>query len=136
MTFISEPDLARLRDSFVSSLKTEVEVRLTMHEGECEVCDRTEALLGEVVSASPKLSMTVRAEAPQDDGVVLPRTSLEGIAAGAVRFIGTPAGYELPAFIDSLVEVSTGESALSSEGRDRLRALDEQVHIQVFTTPT
>lgn len=53
-----------------------------------------------------------------------------------VRFYGLPSGYEFGTLVDAIVDVSSGDSALSEPTRQALGALDKPVHVQVFSTPT
>jgi alkyl hydroperoxide reductase subunit AhpF len=53
-----------------------------------------------------------------------------------VRFYGIPAGYEFGTLVDAILDVGAGESGLSAATREALAALDQPVHLQVFSTPT
>jgi alkyl hydroperoxide reductase subunit AhpF len=53
-----------------------------------------------------------------------------------IRAYGLPQGYEFGSLIDAIVDVSSGESGLSNETKTALAALEQPVHIQVFSTPT
>jgi alkyl hydroperoxide reductase subunit AhpF len=53
-----------------------------------------------------------------------------------IRLYGQPAGYEFGTLIDAILDVSRGESLLSEETRAALAAIEQPVHIQVFSTPT
>jgi len=53
-----------------------------------------------------------------------------------VRLYGVPSGYEFGTLIDAILDVSQGESLLSDDTKQALQALDKNVHIQVFSTPT
>ena len=53
-----------------------------------------------------------------------------------VRYYGFPFGHEFPAFIDDIVDVSTGESGLSANTQERLSSLAAPIHLRVFSTPT
>jgi alkyl hydroperoxide reductase subunit AhpF len=53
-----------------------------------------------------------------------------------VRFYGTPAGYEFGSLIDAILDVSAGASQLSEETKTALAALDRDVRVRVFSTPT
>lgn len=128
---MSAADRERLAERFRAELTGDVEVRLRVHEGACSICSRTEEILRETTLLASGLTLTVET----GEGA-LPETSLHGAARGRVGFVGLPAGYEFPAFIDSIVEVSSGRSALSTVARERLAAIESPVHVQVFTTPT
>ncbi len=53
-----------------------------------------------------------------------------------IRFFGIPAGLEFTALIEDIMMVSEGKTRLSAEVREKIRAIDKPVHIQVFVTPT
>jgi alkyl hydroperoxide reductase subunit AhpF len=53
-----------------------------------------------------------------------------------IRMYGLPSGYEFGTLVDTILDVSRGESGLSAETRQALGALGRPVHIQVFSTPT
>jgi glutaredoxin-like protein len=53
-----------------------------------------------------------------------------------IRFYGIPAGYEFTSLIHALRLVGGVGSLLDQETRDELAKLDQEVHMQVFVTPT
>jgi alkyl hydroperoxide reductase subunit AhpF len=53
-----------------------------------------------------------------------------------IRLYGLPSGYEFGSLIDTILDVSHGESRLSVETKAALGGLERPVHIQVFSTPT
>ena len=55
---------------------------------------------------------------------------------GAIRFLGLPAGYEFSTLVADIVDVSTGNIALSEATQEELRGLEQDLHLQVFVTPT
>ena len=131
MSLIAGSDQEKLRKRFADELTGEVRVRLEIHAGECSPCTQAEQLLREITALSDRLTLsTEKGQSP------LPEIRLEGGARGEVRFVGLPSGYEFPMFIDSIIEVSRGQTSLSPETLARIAALRHRVHIQVFTTPT
>ena len=95
----------------------------------------TERVVRELCELSPLLSMRVE-ERPAGferyPGVaVLP----EGRDAG-VRYYGLPYGYELGSLIGAVLEAGRTESSLRPESLERLAALDRELAIDVFVTPT
>jgi alkyl hydroperoxide reductase subunit AhpF len=59
----------------------------------------------------------------------------EGRDAG-VRYYGLPYGYELGTLIGAVLEAGRSASSLSEESLARLDALEHDVAIDVFVTPT
>jgi len=53
-----------------------------------------------------------------------------------IRFCGMPTGYEFGLLIDTILDVSSGATALSEETRTAIAGLPRPVHLQVFSTPT
>ena len=61
-----------------------------------------------------------------------PRTT---IGPGLV-YQGMPLGYELTTLVHAIVEAGRAEPTLSAASRERLDALEQDVAIDVFVTPT
>ena len=53
-----------------------------------------------------------------------------------MRFYGIPAGYEIHSLISSVRELSGIPADLPREIEERIAALEKDVHIRVFVTPT
>ncbi|HEV2582228.1 MAG TPA: hypothetical protein VGT44_15335 [Ktedonobacteraceae bacterium] len=53
-----------------------------------------------------------------------------------MRFFGIPAGYEFSWLVEDLLDLSTGTTKLSEKTRTALQEIDQDLHIQVFVTPT
>ena len=53
-----------------------------------------------------------------------------------IRMYGLPSGYEFGTFVETILDVSRGDSGLSDETRSALKELARPVHLQVFCTPT
>lgn len=131
MSLIADSDQAKLGQRFTDTLTGDVRLRLTIHARECSLCAQARQLLKEITALSDRLTLsTEKGQSP------LPEIRLEGGARGEVRFVGLPSGYEFPMFIDSIIEVSRGQTSLSPQTLARMAALRHRVHIQVFTTPT
>ncbi len=131
MSLIAHSDQAKLGQRFADTLTGDVRLRLAIHARECSLCAQARQLLREITALSDRLTLVT--EKGQDP---LPEIRLEGGARGEVRFVGLPSGYEFPTFIDSIIDVSRGQTSLSADTLTRLVALRHRVHIQVFTTPT
>jgi alkyl hydroperoxide reductase subunit AhpF len=151
MALISDRDKEAIRNHFDESLASDVEILLFTERPspiiipgrqQCETCDQTEELLGEVAGLSDKLHLRVREMSKAEEEAAehgidrVPAFVVKGAQRGRVRFFGIPAGYELSAFIQDLVDASRGESGLTPETRQYLASLDKDVNIKVFTTPT
>jgi len=53
-----------------------------------------------------------------------------------IRFFGIPAGYEFTSLLDAILSVSKGDTILSQQAKEELKALQKEIHLQVFVTPT
>ncbi|MCW2974991.1 MAG: putative glutaredoxin-like protein [Actinomycetia bacterium] len=53
-----------------------------------------------------------------------------------IRYYGLPWGYELASLIGSVLEAGKSESSLAPESLERLAALERDLTIDVFVTPT
>ena len=107
-----------------------------------ELCQQNEQLVREVAELSDQISVEVlnlaidqeRAAAYGVDQV--PAIVVEGTRDWGIRFYGIPLGYEFSNLIDSIIVASTGHPGLSEETLASLSALDTDVDIKVFSTPT
>ena len=164
MPFLSEADQDQLRSIFSEQLEANVRLRvLTQPPSKlyvpgqqlCASCAEAEPFVRELASLSDKLEVVVHnvkeePELAEQHGVagLLPVIALERVvsadgpaqteapAHGAVRFLGLPAGYEFSTLVADLVDVSTGRVDLSEAAQTELRGLEQDVHLQVFVTPT
>ena len=53
-----------------------------------------------------------------------------------IRMYGMPEGYEFGLLVETILDVSSGQSGLGEETKAALAALATPVHLQVFSTPT
>src|SRR6266849_8418338 len=150
MANISPEDQQTLHTLFAQELQDEVNITyFTQRESvlivpgqECSSCRETRELLEEVTQTSDKLHLTVKdfvrdeQEAEALGITRIPAFILQGHAKGAVRYFGIPAGYEFSTLVEDLIDVSKGTTGLSEKTREILAEVDQDLHIQVFVTPT
>ncbi len=150
MALISPEDRQTLQTLFAQELQDEVNITyFTQRESvlivpgqECDYCKETRELLEELTSSSDKLQLTVKdfvrdEQEAQALGITRsPAFILQGHTKGAVRYFGIPAGYEFSTLIEDLIDVSKGTTNLSDKTREALAGVDQDLHIQVFVTPT
>lgn len=150
MSMISEKDQQTLRDLFGKRLQQDVTVTyFTQHDSvlsvpghECAYCRETRELLEDLDGLSDKLHLEVKdfvadeAEAQKLGVTRIPAIILSGQNKGTVRFFGVPAGYEFSTLIEDLMTVSSSEPDLLDSTKQALEALQQDLHIQVFVTPT
>ncbi len=159
MPFLSEADQDQLKDIFSKQMQHSVRLRvLTKQTGKlyipgqqlCATCSEAEPFARELAALSDKLEVVVHdvqaePDSAQQYGIdgTLPVIQVEPVAeddapamSGAMRFVGLPAGYEFSTLIADIVDVSSGNVGLSQKTQDELRGLDQDLHLQVFVTPT
>jgi glutaredoxin-like protein len=151
MAIIGEQDRLTLSDLFARGLAQPVKLVLfTQRQSPliipgvqaCELCEQSEQLVKEVAEHSDKLSAEIYdfsrdEESAKAYGVdKIPGIALIGAKDYGVRFYGFPGGYEFSALIEAIMDVSRGNTGLATEVKEQLQALSQDVHIQVFSTPT
>lgn len=150
MHIIQEKDRKLLQDKFAKELAGDVnllfftqgESQVAVSGIECHTCQDTHQLLEELITLSPKLHLQtydfIADEAQRKTYGVneIPAIVLDGAAGGRLRYFGIPSGYEFSTLIDALVAVSQGSPGLAKETMDYLAKINQDVHIQVFVTPT
>lgn len=149
MSLISPEDQHTLRKLF-EGLEADVTItNFTQRESllsvpgqECDYCQETRELLEEVTALSEKLHLDTKdfvrdKQAADRLGVRrIPAFVLQGRARGKVRYFGIPAGYEFSTLIEDVIDVSRGTTNLSDTTRQILATVEQDLHIQVFVTPT
>lgn len=102
----------------------------------------TRKLLEEVAALSDKLTLEVYnflidKEKVAEYGVdKVPATVVRNGKDYGIRFYGIPAGYEFSTFLDAILSVSKGDSGLKPESKEKLAAVTQPLHLEVFVTPT
>src|SRR5579859_5288597 len=161
MPFLNEADQDQLKDLFSSQMDRHVRLRLLTRPTSklyipgqqlCASCAEAEPFVRELAALSDRLQVVVHdvlaepglAEQHGLRGLlpailvepVAPDTTESSAQQGAVRFLGLPAGYEFSTLVADIVDISTGNVGLSQTTQAELRGLNQDVHLQVFVTPT
>lgn len=109
---------------------------------ECQYCRETRQLLEEVAELSDKVSIEVYdfvqdKETANKYGIEkIPATIIMGDRDYGIRYYGIPSGYEFSSILQDILMVSKRDSGLSESSRQKIAAIQEPVHLQVFVTPT
>jgi glutaredoxin-like protein len=109
---------------------------------ECLFCRETKQLLEEVSSLSEKIELQVFDFSADKDKAAefgidkIPALVIMGERDHGIRFYGIPSGYEYTSLVEAIMDVSRGQTSLSDKTKETLRALDKDIHLQVFVTPT
>ena len=65
-----------------------------------------------------------------------PALAVVGAEDAGMRYYGIPDGYEIESLVDAIEIAAGGGPALSDDSLDALDALERDVHLRVFVTPT
>jgi len=151
MPIISPQDREALQGHFRKELKRKITLRLfTQTVGkliipgrECPTCPQTQQILEELTSLSPMLELETvdfysQSQKAQDSGVERIPAIVMGKdeARSNVKYYGMPSGHEFVTLIEDLIALAQPRSPLSADTRKQLKLVDQDVHIQVFVTPT
>ena len=140
MSALGERDAAAVRD-VLAALERDVDVTLDLGPTatpvtllaaggrEIDTGAETRRLVESVCAESDRVSLTI---VEHDEPGPWPRTT---IGPGLV-YLGMPLGYELTTLVHGILEAGRSEPSLTPASRDRLDALDRDVAIDVFVTPT
>ena len=121
-----------------------VKVALFTQKFECQMCAETRQIAEEVATLNDLI--TVEVHDFEEDKTLADSLDIDKIPAMAIlgpddqdygiRFFGIPSGYEFMSFLEALKLVSSGDAGLSDETVSYLDALEGDLHLQVFVTPT
>ena len=150
MALLKPNDAEAVRRRFQDELAGDVTIRfftasatgLVIPGWECEYGPMTQQLLEEIAALDPRLRLEVHSIAAASDPARplpverVPAIILGGEESAGIRFYGIPSGFEFAALIDDLVAVSRNESGLAPATKAALAGLTQDIHIQVFVTPT
>jgi len=109
---------------------------------ECLFCKETRKLLEEVGSLSDKVELIIYDfEGDKDKASSYGIDKIPAICVLSekdfgIRFFGIPSGYEYTSLIEAIIDVSKERTGLSEKTKEALTGLSQDVHIQVFVTPT
>jgi glutaredoxin-like protein len=109
---------------------------------ECLFCRETKQLLEEVSALSDKVELKLLDFAADKEEAAaykidkIPALVVKNEQDYGIRFYGIPSGYEYSSLIECIVDVSRGKTSLSEKTREALKAVDRDIHLQVFVTPT
>lgn len=90
---------------------------------------QTRAVLEDVCSLSERVTLEV---VEHEEPGPWPRTTI----GPGLRYLGMPLGYELTTLVHGIVEAGRREPSLTEASRERLDALERDVAIDVYVTPT
>ncbi|MFO7837540.1 MAG: thioredoxin family protein [Candidatus Thorarchaeota archaeon] len=123
------------------TLDGKVSMHLFVESQDCLYCSDAKELASKIAELSEKIELTEH-DLPEANDVAsemgirfTPAIVLHGKEEYNLRFYGIPAGHEFGALISDIVDVSTESVQLPEEMIADIEAINQKVHIQVFTTP-
>lgn len=126
----------------LNSVKHPVKLLVFTQEMECQFCRENRELGEELSKLSPNISLEVYNFLLNKEQVEkyqirrVPAMVVEGEEDYGIRFYGIPAGYEFTTLLNALQIAGNRDSGLKPETREKLKAIDTQVRIDVFVTLT
>ena len=124
------------------NLKKPVRIIVFTQKMECQFCKDTHSLMEELAELSDKISIEVydfidNTDKAKEYGIdKIPGVVIAGEKDFGIKFYGIPGGYEFTSLIEAVTSVSMGEADLENDTRTFLDSLTEDIHLQVFVTPT
>ncbi|MCF7929650.1 MAG: thioredoxin family protein [Spirochaetales bacterium] len=131
----------QVRELF-SDLDKQVNLKVFTQKIECQYCADTHQLVEEIGELSQKITVEVldfeddKATADKYNVDKIPAVVAEGEKDYGIRFYGIPGGYEFTSLMEAIRMISLGEHGLSEETKAYLDGLDQDLHLQVFVTPS
>ncbi|MFW5749695.1 MAG: protein disulfide oxidoreductase, partial [Halanaerobium sp.] len=143
MAKIDQEEKNKIKELFSKNLKDNVDLLFFSKEEGCQYCGDTEEILEEVTGLDEKVNFEkylVGSEKAEEFGVdrapAIIFLNNEGEDSG-VHFYGIPSGYEFTSLIEDILDMSDHERIdLSEDIKKEVKALDFDVLLQVFITPT
>lgn len=147
MALISAADQEKLRES-LAQLQRPVRLLFFTQTLGCETCPMTRQILDELPQLSDKITIeefnvVLDAEKAKQFGIehapavaVVWKDEAGQDHDTRIRFLGAPSGYEFISLVQAVMLAGGRPSILTDENRARLKAVDQPLTLQVFTTPT
>ncbi|MDI3256816.1 MAG: thioredoxin family protein [Kyrpidia sp.] len=140
---IPEKDRQKIRERF-ADMTHAVVLRFFESSINCPTCPQIKDLLQEVADLSGLITLegynlyTDEEKAKELDVDKAPTLAVLGESGEdyGIRFYGAPTGYEFAAFLEAILMVSRRDSGLKPETKTKLAAVDQNVTLNVFVTPT
>lgn len=138
---LQESDKQTIQKKFID-LADDVKLIVFSQESECTFCKETREVVLELGTLSKKIQVKVYDLVLNGDEALnykiknIPAIAVVGKIDYGIRYYGVPAGYELAALVDTIIDVSKGKTSLSDALKIKLAEIKKPVHLQVFISPT
>jgi hypothetical protein len=152
VALINDADREKIRERLSSELRQSVHVKVFSEPGmglyvpgrrTCATCADTEELMKEVAGLSDLIELEIVnvREKPEEAsawGVALtPTIAVYTEDDSGVRVLGLPSGFEFLSFLETVISAGSSNGfGLQAETLTKLSALESDVEIKVFATPT
>lgn len=141
MAILDEQSKNQLKTA-LANMDKPVKIVMFTQELACPSCRDTKAFIEEIASLSDKIYFEEKGFVKDSQlAKKLGVDKVPGIVLldhnetdHGIRFFGPPAGYEINSFIKGIIEVSGTEEALPDSIEKRIKAVNKDVHIQVFVS--
>ena len=126
----------------IVGLADNVELNVFTQELECQFCKETREMVLDLGTLSNKIKVKIFDFVRNEDEVreynikQIPAIAIVGKKDYGIKYYGVPSGYEIPTFIDAIIDVSKGRTSLPDTIKTRLAEVKKPVHLQVFVSPT
>ncbi len=143
MAKIAEEDKQTIRDMF-SQMNGTAHIRFFSTKDNCEMCGETKEILEELTSLSEQIDIQYLDKDDNADEVsrlgvdkypAIVFVKEDGTDTG-VRFYGIPSGYEFTTLIEDIIDIANDKIGLEPATIEALKAIDQDVTLSVFVTPT
>lgn len=145
MALLSYEDAEAVRSQFASKLTGPVKLIVATSADDCLYCPEVLGLAEELAALSEQI--TVAHHDLSDAAIAaygLDKTPAIAVVAAngsgdtdyGIRFYGIPSGYEFMSLLDAIYTVGGTAPQLQASTQAFLDTLEEDLHIQVFVTPT
>ncbi len=133
------------RDSIrkkLQNLSGDVELIDFTQESECQFCRETRELVLDLADLSPKIRAKVYDFVKNGDEDLkynikkIPAIAIAGKIDYGIRYYGVPAGYQLAVLVDTMIDVSKGNTSLPETIKKKLAEINKPAHLQIFVSPT
>jgi glutaredoxin-like protein len=137
-----DPKVQEQLKNILKSMKDEVKIVYFTQDIECPMCRDTRSFVEEIASLNDRLSVEVlNLVLDKDKAQLYGVDKIPGIVLldkdgkdHGIKFYGLPGGYEINSFIGTLLEVSGHREEIPADVLKRIKAVDRDVHIQVFVS--
>ena len=108
----------------------------------CDTCLPARQVIDQIAAFSDQITVEEHNIVLDKDEVAkygvdrVPAIAIVGAEDVGIRYYGIPAGFEVESIVSAIEMVASGAPELGEAARATLDALDRDVSIQVFVTPT